>query len=125
MRATRYRRHRITSPDLLVYTRLMAEDNGAELLRLRHALGHALREEVTRQAAAGPLSLLQRKLHHGGDRRPAGVDRTTVSRTLKRGEQRLLRCLRYGGAALLRESFGEDGAENLRPPIDKRRSGVR
>lgn len=77
MRATRYRRHRITSPDLLVYTRLMAEDNGAELLRLRHALGHALR------------------------------------------------CLRYGGAALLRESFGEDGAENLRPPIDKRRSGVR
>ena len=47
MRATRYRRHRITSPDLLVYTRLMAEDNGAELLRLRHALGHALREEVT------------------------------------------------------------------------------
>ena len=54
-----------------------------------------------------------------------GVDRTTVSRTLKRGEQRLLRCLRYGGAALLRESFGEDGAENLRPPIDKRRSGVR
>ena len=54
-----------------------------------------------------------------------GVDRTTVSRTLKRGEQRLLRCLRYGGAALLRESFGEDGAENLRPPVDKRRSGVR
>lgn len=44
MRATRYSRHRITSPDLLVYTRLMAEDNGAELLRLRHALGHALRE---------------------------------------------------------------------------------
>ena len=49
MRATRYSRHRITSPDLLVYTRLMAEDNGAELLRLRHALGHALREEVTRR----------------------------------------------------------------------------
>ena len=94
MRATRYRRHRITSPDLLVYTRLMAEDNGAELLRLRHGA-------------------------------QLGVDRTTVSRTLKRGEQRLLRCLRYGGAALLRESFGEDGAENLRPPIDKRRSGVR
>ena len=54
MRATRYRRHRITSPDLLVYTRLMAEDNGAELLRLRHALGHALREEVTRRQRQGP-----------------------------------------------------------------------
>ena len=114
MRATRYRRHRITSPDLLVYTRLMAEDNGAELLRLRHALGHALREEVTRR---------QRQVLFLGAQ--LGVDRTTVSRTLKRGEQRLLRCLRYGGAALLRESFGEDGAENLRPPIDKRRSGVR
>ena len=44
-----------------------------------------------------------------------GVDRTTVSRTLKRGEQRLLRCLRYGGAALLRESFG-GGRGRKSPP---------
>ena len=112
MRATRYRRHRITSPDLLVYTRLMAEDNGAELLRLRHALGHALREEVTRR---------QRQvlfLYYNENYTMAEIG-------AQLGEQRLLRCLRYGGAALLRESFGEDGAENLRPPVDKRRSGVR
>ena len=112
MRATRYRRHRITSPDLLVYTRLMAEDNGAELLRLRHALGHALREEVTRR---------QRQvlfLYYNENYTMAEIG-------AQLGVERLLRCLRYGGAALLRESFGEDGAENLRPPIDKRRSGVR
>ena len=41
MGATRYKRHRITNGDLLVYTHLMAEDNQEELLRLRHALGSA------------------------------------------------------------------------------------
>ena len=117
MRATRYRRHRITSPDLLVYTRLMAEDNGAELLRLR--------EEVTRRQRQVLFLYYNENYTMAEIGAQLGVDRTTVSRTLKRGEQRLLRCLRYGGAALLRESFGEDGAENLRPPIDKRRSGVR
>ncbi len=50
-----------------------------------------------------------------------GVDRSTVSRTLKRGEARLRRCLRYGAAALLRDTLGEDSEENFRRTIDKRR----
>ena len=32
-----------------------------------------------------------------------GVDRSTVSRTILRGERRLQRCLRYGAARLLGE----------------------
>ena len=35
-----------------------------------------------------------------GDR--LGIDRSTVSRTIKRGEERLQRCLRYGAEAYLR-----------------------
>ena len=30
-----------------------------------------------------------------------GVDKSTVSRTIKRGERRLRRCLRYGAESLL------------------------
>lgn len=86
MRATRYSRHRITSPDLLVYTRLMAEDNGAELLRLRHALGHALREEVTRRQRQVLFLYYNENYTMAEIGAQLGVDRTTVSRTLKRGE---------------------------------------
>lgn len=120
MGATRYKRHRITNGDLLVYTHLMAEDNQEELLRLRHALGRALRDEVTDRQR----QMLFLYYNEGRTMKEIadllGVDRTTVSRTLKRGEQRILRCLRYGGAALLRSSFGEGGKEKLRKPIDKR-----
>ena len=31
-----------------------------------------------------------------------GIDKSTVSRTIKRGERRLQRCLRYGAEAYLR-----------------------
>ena len=36
--------------------------------------------------------------------RAEGVNKSTVSRTMKRGRERLHRCLRYGAAALLEES---------------------
>lgn len=39
---------------------------------------------------------------------------------IKRGEARLHRCLRYGGAALLRGSLGEEGRKNFRHAVDKR-----
>ena len=32
-----------------------------------------------------------------------GVNKSTVSRTMKRGRERLHRCLRYGAAALLED----------------------
>ena len=34
-----------------------------------------------------------------------GVDKSTVSRTIKRGERRLERCLRYGAEAFLRNLY--------------------
>lgn len=49
------------------------------------------------------------------------VNRSTVCRTLQRGEARLRRCLRYGGERLLRRS--ESQGDGLGLPTDKRRRG--
>ena len=119
MRATRYSRHRITSPDLLVYTRLMAEDNGAELLRLRHALGHALREEVTRRQRQVLFLYYNENYTMAEIGAQLGVDRTTVSRTLKRGEQRLLRCLRYGARPCSGRVLGRTGQKISALPLTR------
>ena len=35
-----------------------------------------------------------------------GVNKSTISRTLRRGQKRLHRCLRYGAAILLRQAEG-------------------
>ena len=37
-----------------------------------------------------------------------GVNKSTVSRTIKRGEARLRRCLRYGADRLLEEEAGPE-----------------
>ena len=48
MGATRYNRHRMSS-DMAAYTRLMAQDNGAQLHRLCQQLARAMGEEVTQR----------------------------------------------------------------------------
>ena len=100
MGSTRYDRRR-TSPELARWAALMAEDNSRELTFIRGRLAKALAEEVTpRQRQV--LDLYYRgelNLDQIGAR--LGVTRSTVSRTLRRGEDRLRRCLRYGSPALL------------------------
>ena len=113
MKSIRYRRGRENERDLAVYTRLMAEDNGSQLQQLRRNLAQALREEVTERQK----QVLFLYYNQGLTMR---VDRSTVSRTIKRGEARLHRCLRDGGAALLRGSLGEEGRKNFRHAVDKR-----
>ena len=102
--STRYNRRRV-SPEVARWAALLAEDNSKTLRALRSSLARALAEEVTprqRQVLAlyyqGGLSL-----DEIGQR--LDIHRSTVSRTLKRGEDRLRRCLRYGSPALL-ESDG-------------------
>ena len=100
MRGTHYEPGRF-SPDLARWAALVAEDNSGELESVREKLARALREEVTpRQRQV--LSLYyydEMNLEEIGAQ--LGIDRSTVSRTLKRGEGRLRRCLRYGAPALL------------------------
>ena len=88
--------------DMAVYTREMAQDNTRELSRLKRNLVRAMREDITEKQRE-VLSLYYGEgmtMRQIGDR--LGIDRSTVSRTIKRGEQRLQRCLRYGAEAYLR-----------------------
>ena len=102
MARTRYRRGQNYAADLGVYTRVMAMDNTQELSRLKRNLVRAMREDITEKQRA-VLALYYGEgmtMRQIGDR--LGIDRSTVSRTIKRGEQRLQRCLRYGAEAYLR-----------------------
>ena len=79
----------------------MSEDNSAEHEQLKRNLLRALREDVTeRQRLFLTLYYFDGlNMREIGAR--CGVDKSTVSRTIQRGENRLRRCLRYGGGALL------------------------
>ena len=105
MANTRYRRGKAYAEDMKRYVRCMAEDDNTQQCRqLRRNLSSALREDITeRQRLALMLyygeGLCMREV---GER--MGVDKSTVSRTIRRGEQRLRRCLRYGAGLLLDEA---------------------
>ena len=101
MPSTRYRRGRGYAADMAVYTREMAQDNTKELSRLKRNLVRAMQEDITEKQRA-VLALYYGEgmtMRQIGDR--LGIDRSTVSRTIKRGEERLQRC-RYGAEAYLR-----------------------
>ena len=87
---------------MAVYSRQMAQDNSRELGRLRFNLIRALQEDVTeRQRQALTLYYAEGfNMREIGEL--LGVNKSTVSRTIKRGERRLQRCLRYGAEAYLR-----------------------
>ena len=93
--------------DMAEYARAMSQDNETEMTRLRRCLGQALREEVTERQRRMLL------LYYGEGQNMTeigqllGVNKSTVSRTIRRGEKRLQRCVRYGAGRLLRESEGE------------------
>ena len=89
MKSIRYRRGRENERDLAVYTRLMAEDNGSQLQQLRRNLAQALREEVTERQKQVLFLYYNQGLTMREIGAALGVDRSTVSRTIKRGEARL------------------------------------
>ena len=86
---------------MAVYSRQMSADNSREISRLRHNLIRALQEDVTEKQRKALLLYYAEgyNMREIGER--MGVDKSTVSRTIKRGEARLRRCLRYGAEAFL------------------------
>ena len=100
---TRYRRGGLYAADMAVYTRQMAADSSQEVSRLKRNLLLALREDVTQRQRQTLLMYYAegRTMQEIADQ--LGVDKSTVSRTIKRGERRLQRCLRYGAVRYLRE----------------------
>lgn len=101
---TRYRRGREHAADMAVYSRQLSErnTNTAELSRLKRNLILAMREEVTPKQRQALLLYYADGLNMREIGAMLGVDKSTVSRTIKRGERRLQRCLRYGAEAYLR-----------------------
>ena len=99
---TRYRRGGKYAADMAVYSRQMAGDNGQELSRLKRNLILALREDVTERQRQALLMYYAQGMNMREIGETMGVDKSTVSRTIKRGERRLRRCLRYGAETYLR-----------------------
>ena len=99
---TRYRRGKVYAADRAVYTRQMATDNSREISRLKRNLIRALKEDVTPRQRQAMLLYYAEGLNMREIGERLGVDKSTISRTIKRGERRLQRCLRYGAEAYLR-----------------------
>ena len=90
--------------DLAVYTQLMADDNRDQMNRLKRNLTHALRQDITARQREYMMLYYGRGMSMEAIAKEMGVNKSTVSRTLKRGRQRLYRCLRYGAANLLEQA---------------------
>lgn len=98
---TRYRKGGAYAADMAVYARAMASDNSAQMSRVKRNLLRALREDVTPRQREMLLLYYGEQLNMRQIGTRLGVDKSTVSRTIKRGERRLQRCLRYGAEAFV------------------------
>lgn len=90
--------------DLAVYSRMIADDNHSQVNRLKRNLTHALRQDITPKQREYMLLYYGQGMSMEAIAHQSGVNKSTVSRTLKRGRQRLYRCLRYGASNLLEQA---------------------
>ena len=81
--------------DMTVWMREHAEDNSDQLERLRRNLRRAREQELTPRQREILALYYDRGLKMPQIARKLGVNRSTVSRTVKRAKERLYRCLRY------------------------------
>ncbi len=116
MPGTRYRRGELYAADMAHYARVLSEQNTntQEMDRVKLALWRALHEDISEKQLNYMLLYYGEglKMSEIGER--LGVDKSTVSRTIKRGEYRLRRCLRYGAKRFLEE---DKPVDNGRGPI--------
>ena len=89
MPGTRYRRGELYAADMAHYARVLSEQNTNNYMLLYYGEGL--------------------KMSEIGER--LGIDKSTVSRTIKRGEYRLRRCLRYGAKRFLEEDKPVDNGK--------------
>lgn len=95
--------HRLSARDeLALYVRSMSGDNHAQRQELRRHLLRALEEDITPRQREMLTLYYVAGLNIPAISRRLGVNKSTVSRTLCRGRERLRRCLRYGAGRLLR-----------------------
>ena len=103
MSGTRYRRGGVYAADMANYARMLSEENtnAEELSRVKAALRTALHEDITEKQRKYLLLYYAEGKNMVEIGQELGVDKSTVSRTIKRGEARLRRCLRYGAKRFL------------------------
>ncbi len=108
MSGTRYRRGGLYAADMAHYARVLSEENtnSGEMSRVKLALWRALHEDVTAKQREYMLLYYGQGLNMSEIGQQMGVDKSTVSRTIRRGERALRRCLRYGAKRLLLEEAG-------------------
>ncbi len=137
MSGARYKRGGLYAADMAVYARALSEENTNEesLRRLKFNLMMALRQELTPKQLEYIRLYYAERLNTVEISQRRGVCRSTVSRTIHRGEATLRRCLRYGAANLLEEVgvkapngkvaqlAKREGYENMGPPPKVGRTG--
>jgi len=90
--------------DLRVYTDMMADDNREQMGRLKRNLTHALRQDITPRQREYMMLYYGKCMSMEDIAKELGVNKSTVSRTIRRGRERLFRCLRYGASNLLEQA---------------------
>ena len=93
--------------DLAHLAEIMAGDNQTQIQELHAALAKALREEVTDRQQQVLFLYYVQGLNMRQIAEALGVERSTISRTLKRGEERIRHRMRYGGADLMQARRGK------------------
>lgn len=102
MRDIKSERRRYTATaEMALYARSIAATNDAEMSRLRRNLVRAVLEELTPRQREMLLLHYRQGLHVNEIARRLEVCPSTVSRTLRRAEGRLLKTLRYGAGTYL------------------------
>lgn len=106
MSGTRYNRGGRYAADMAVYLRELSEQNTntKTLGRLKTNLLVAIRQELSEKQRVYLTLYYGNNLNMSQIAQRQGVDKSTVSRTIKRGEAHLRRCLRFGAANLLEEA---------------------
>ena len=82
--------------DMTVWLRQNAEDNSERLDRLRRNLRQAREQELTPRQRQLLELYYDRGKNMAQIARELGVNRSTISRTIRRARERLYRHLRYG-----------------------------
>lgn len=107
MPSTQSKRKTFYDMDFQMYNNLMAEDNENQVNRLKKNLATALCQDVTPRQRDMLYLYYNENCTMTQVAERLGVSKSTVSRTIKRGEARLARCLRYGAVSIMRHLEGD------------------